>query len=266
MNGAAALYYNSPALDDGDDGSSGSKQQTAAAAAATGAGWGGGWRLLEHATRFWRIDKTSASDRETTHTHTHRHNESTYHAHTHTHSFIYTLVCLCEIVAVVSAFTPTTKSTGLGCWCSLSLSLSFLSLSRWNVCCFCVACIKGNPIDIYICRRLMQLTFQCQAATHTTQTAWLSITFYNNKTQITFPTLSPPTYLLYVVSRCTSSLHRKCFWYRQRWFASRLVWVCRLMMIGWMLSKAKYKKRQSPVWVRQRESVWDGAAKPAERH
>lgn len=30
-----------------------------------------------------------------------------------------------------------------------SLSLS-LSLSLWNVCCFCVACIKGNPIDIYV--------------------------------------------------------------------------------------------------------------------
>lgn len=99
-----------------------SRQQAAAAAAATGAGWGGGWQLLEHATRFWRIDKTSASDRETTHTHTMR--VRAIHTHKHTFFYLYTCVCggLCEIVAVVSAFTPTTKSTGLGCWCSLSLS------------------------------------------------------------------------------------------------------------------------------------------------
>lgn len=135
-----------------------------------------------------------------------------------------------------------------------SLSLSHcLSLSLK-----CLLFLRGlhkRQPNRHLCRRLMQLTFQCQAATHTKQTAWLSITFYNNITELTFPTLSPPTYLLYVVSRCTSSLHRKCFQYRLRWFASRLVWVCRLMMIGWMLFKAKYKKRQSPVWVRQRERV-----------
>lgn len=137
----------------------------------------------------------------------------------------------------------------------LSLSLSCLSLFLSLKCLLFLRGLHKRQPNRHLCRRLMQLTFQCQAATHTIQTAWLSITFYNNKTQITFPTLSPPTYLLYVVSRCTSSLHRKCFWYRLRWFASRLVWVCRLMMIGWMLSKAKYKKRQSPVWVRQRERV-----------
>lgn len=137
------------------------------------------------------------------------------YTHTHTFFYLYTCVCggLCEIVAVVSAFTPTTKSTGLGCWCSLSLSL-IVSLSLK-----CLLFLRGlhkRQPNRHLCRRLMQLTFQCQAATHTKQTAWLSITFYNNITELTFPTLSPPTYLLYVVSRCTSSLHRKCFQYRLR--------------------------------------------------
>lgn len=57
MNGAAALYYNSTAT--------AAAATAAAAPAATGApraGWGGRC-LLEHATRFWRIDKTSASNR-----------------------------------------------------------------------------------------------------------------------------------------------------------------------------------------------------------
>lgn len=124
-----------------------SRQQAAAAAAATGAGWGGGWQLLEHATRFWRIDKTSASDRETTHTHTMR----VRAIHTHTHNLLFIHLCVWWPVwncCCCKRFYANYKIHRPG---MLVFSLSLIvSLSRWNVCCFCVACIKGNPIDIYV--------------------------------------------------------------------------------------------------------------------
>lgn len=69
MNGAAALYYNSPALDYGDDGSSGSKQQQQWRQAQAGVVGGDCWstrRVFGELTK-----QAQAIERRHTHTLTH---------------------------------------------------------------------------------------------------------------------------------------------------------------------------------------------------
>lgn len=190
------------------------------------AGWGGRC-LLEHATRFWRIDKTSASNRERE---SERHwenvrlsNERTcqraYKAtylcmYVYIHMHMYVSLCACEIVAIVSAFTPTTKSPTLRPGMLVVRSLRFLSLSLSVYCMFVRGLQKRQP-NKHFSRHLKQLTFQCQVATRTlhthlhsythtstAQTAWLSIIFHYK----TAHCIQYPTYLLTCPS-CLVSLH-----------------------------------------------------------
>lgn len=91
MNGAAALYYNSPALDDGDDGSSGSKQQQQQRRQAQAGVVGGDcWstrRVFGELTK-----QAQAIERRHTNTHTHTGTMRVRALHTHILLFIHLCV------------------------------------------------------------------------------------------------------------------------------------------------------------------------------